>query len=77
MSGSGILKFCILNLMGPQQQLTLFFFYDVMIDLCSHELDALTFKNLQTDTYHALALFEREFPVSLNVIVFTSLTDLR
>ena len=67
---SGILKFCIHDLIGPQQQSTLFAFCDVMTRLCSHEVDAQTFENLEADTHHALALLERDFPVSLNVIVF-------
>ena len=48
----------------------MFAFCDVMIRLCSHEVDAQTFENLEADTHHALALLEKDFPVSLNVIVF-------
>ena len=67
---SGILKFCTRDLLGPRQQSTLYLFCDVITRLCSHDVETKSIEKLEADTHHALALLERDFPVSLNVIVF-------
>ena len=38
--------------------------------LCSEDLDIVTGVLLEEDVHHVLALLERDFPISLQVIVF-------
>ena len=73
---SGILKFCTRDLLGPRQQLTLYLFCDVITRLCSHDVETKSIEKLEADTHNTLALLERDFPVSLNVIVFHHLHHL-
>lgn len=65
---NGILKFCVRGFLGKQQQDSLFSLCDILNRLCSY--DVMMTDELEADVHHALALIERDFPVSLNVIVF-------
>lgn len=63
----GILKYCLRDQLGTQQEETLFTFYDCLACLFSEkhkhdELDAL-----EEDFNTTLALIERDFPVSIQV----------
>ena len=65
----GVLKYCLLNLLGKQQEETLSFFFDTITALLdeSHKKDNLT--KLRDDLNTALAMLERDSPVSVQVIV--------
>ncbi len=67
---AGILKFCIRGLLGSKQRATLFEFCDVLAMVCSEELCATELADLEKRVHRVLCLLERDFPVSLHVIVF-------
>ena len=67
---SGILKLCIRSQLGNFQRNTLFELCDVLSELLAEELDSSYLHTLKYRVHRALALLERDFPVSLNVIVF-------
>ena len=67
---SGILKFCLRGLLGMKQRQTLFKLFDVITRLCAEEIKMDVIENLEVDVHRALACFERDFPVSLQLIVF-------
>ena len=66
---SGIIKFCIRGLLGTKQRSTLFKFCDVMSRLCCQQITE-NIDDLELETHQVLALMERDYPVSLHVIVF-------
>lgn len=67
---SGILKFCIRGVLGSFQRKTLFELFDVLSELVAEEVDMSRIDVLEYRTHRVLALLERDFPVSLQVIVF-------
>ena len=67
---SGILKFCLRKILSSKQRLTLFTLFDVIRDLCSEDIDIRCIDELEKRVHHALVLLERNFPLSLQVIVF-------
>ena len=67
---TNILKYCIRGTLGQQQRRTLFFFCDVLAQLCADSVNMSLLEQLEYDVHHSLSLIERDFPVSLNVIVF-------
>lgn len=66
----GILKFCLRGMLGRKQQQTLFKLFDVVTNICAEDVSMDTIDTLECEIHRALALFERDFPVSLQVIVF-------
>ena len=64
----GVLKYCLLGLLGEQQEETLYFFFDTITVLLaeSHKIDTL--EKLRDDLNTALAKLERDFPVSVQVL---------
>ena len=66
----GILKFCLRGMLGQKQQQTLFKVFDVITSICAEDVSMDTIDTLEYEIHRALALFERDFPVSLQVIVF-------
>jgi len=64
----GVLKYCLLGLLGEQQEETLYFFFDTITILLaeSHKIDTL--EKLRDDLNTALAKLERDFPVSVQVL---------
>lgn len=64
-----VLKFCIQNLLPKQQEDTLFFFLDVIRDVLaeSHSSNHEDLEKLKQDLNTAIALLERDFPISLQV----------
>lgn len=67
---NGILKFCLRGMLGRNQRQTLYKLFDVIRDVCAEDVNIDMTNNLEKAVHHALALFERDFPVSLQVIVF-------
>ena len=67
---SGILKFCIRGLLGKQQRSTIFELCDVLALLCSEEVYLNEIDAIELRVHRVLSLLERDFPVSLHVIVF-------
>ena len=67
---SGILKYCIRGALGSFQHQTLFELCDVLSELVAEEVDMSHIDALEYRTHRVLALLERDFPVSLQVIVF-------
>lgn len=69
-AAQGILKYCLRGLLAPQQEQSLFFFLDSLAKLLreTHLKDELP--KLEEEMNVALALIERDFPVSLQVCLF-------
>ena len=67
---SGILKYCIRELLGPFQRKTIFELCDVLSLLLSEEVCISELDALEDRVHRVLSLLERDFPVSLHVIVF-------
>ena len=67
---SGILKYCLVNLLGSRQRSTLFKLFDLLSKLYSSEISDESSLLLEQETHKTLAMMERDFPVSLHVIVF-------
>ena len=65
-----ILKYTLRGLLGKRQRKTLFFFLDVLSSLCAEVIDLTTIDDLEYDVHKALSLMERDFPVSVHVVVF-------
>ena len=65
-----MLKFCIRGLLGKNQRATLFELCDVLALLCSEEVQVTDIDAIELRVHRVLALLERDFPVSLQVIVF-------
>ena len=63
----GVLKYCLLDMLGKHQQETLFYFFDTLTAILaeSHVLDSLN--KLRRDLNTVLALLERDFPLSIQV----------
>lgn len=66
----GILKFCVRGMLGRNQRRTLFKLFDVIDNICMEDVTMDTINELELEVHHTLALFERDFPVTLQVIVF-------
>ena len=66
----GVLKFCLRGMLGSKQRKTLFTLMDALSELFREEVDVSAVDSIEHGVHQALALFERNFPVSLQVIVF-------
>ena len=66
---SGILKFCVRGCLGKKQRTTLYELCDVVADLCAMSIDPEEMHSLEYRTSRALSLLERDYPVTLHVIV--------
>lgn len=64
----GILKYCLKGCLASQQQKTLFLLFDCLADLCAESQCLEGIGNLEIRLNRALALLERDFPVSLQNI---------
>lgn len=65
----GILKYCLKGLLGNFQRKTLFELCDVLTELVAEEINLFSIDKLEYRTHRVLCLLERDFPVSLHVIV--------
>ncbi len=66
----------IRGLLGDRQRATLFEFCDVLSMICAEELCTKELPHLENRMHRVLCLLERDFPVSLLVIVFRLLHHL-
>lgn len=64
------LKFCLRNMLAHNQRLTLFELLEVITDLCTEEIDSIRVADLESRVHKALVLIEKDFPLSMQVIVF-------
>ena len=60
-----------MNLLGKDQQMSLFRFFDVLSALCDDVQDRCKIAALQEEANVALALIERDFPISVQVLMHT------
>lgn len=67
---NGILKFCLRGMLGKKQRITLFKLFDVLSKLCAEVIYQHSLDELEEEVHEVLVLIERDFPVSLQVIVF-------
>lgn len=67
---NGILKFCLRGMLGQSQRKTLFKLFDIIKDICAEDVDVCSIDTLERRVHKVLALVERDFPVSIEVIVF-------
>ena len=65
----GVLKYSLRGLLGKAQQQTLFQLYDILARLCAEEVRLSKILALEREVHEVLASMERDFPLSLQVIV--------
>ena len=71
----GILKFCFQKpLLGKSQRVTLFKFFDLLSALCDDVQDRQKVFEFEEEANVVLSLVERDFPISVQVIVKIVLT---
>ena len=66
----GILKFCLRNLPKKNQRSTIFRLCDTTSKICSEKIILEELCEVEAQVHEVLALLERDFPVSLHVVVF-------
>ena len=66
-AAQGILKYCLRGLLGQQQRETLYYFLDIIASVLQETHARSTLTKLEEDMNVALALLERDFPVSTQV----------
>ncbi len=66
----GILKFCLQGMLAQRQRTTLFLLCDVFARLYSEECNPDALDELEVKVHRALSLFEHDFSVSIQLIVF-------
>ena len=71
----GILKYCLREMLCKKQRETFFFFLDTMSKVLRESHEKLKLNELEQDVNKALALLERDFPVSKQVHI-SKLTNL-
>lgn len=67
---SGILKYCIRGFLGKRQRLTLYEICDIIAALSVSMIDPSELDDTEYRVSKALSLLERDYPVSIHVIVF-------
>lgn len=67
---NGVLKFCLRGLLGRKQRKTIFLLFDTISDICANSVNMDSVDDLERQVHKVLALVERDFPVSMQVIVF-------
>ncbi|VDI69941.1 Hypothetical predicted protein [Mytilus galloprovincialis] len=65
---SNAAAWCLHGLLGPEQERTLLKLFDVLKKLTKEEYKVADLEQLQEETHEALALIERDFPLSLQTI---------
>ena len=65
---SGILKFCVRDLLGREQETTLMELCDVVSILCSEEVNVQAMDSIEYRVHRVLSLMERDFPATVHVI---------
>ncbi|VDI83012.1 Hypothetical predicted protein [Mytilus galloprovincialis] len=64
---SNAAAWCLHGLLGPEQERTLLKLFDVLKKLTKEEYKVADLEQLQEETHEALALIERDFPLSLQL----------
>lgn len=70
LSCHGILKFCLRGMLGKRQRSTLFKLFDAIKFICAEVVLVNSLDGLEDQVHKVLALMERDFPVSMQVMVF-------
>ncbi|CAC5410062.1 unnamed protein product [Mytilus coruscus] len=65
---SNAAAWCLHGLLGPEQERTLLKLFEVLKKLTKEEYKVADLEQLQEETHEALALIERDFPLSLQTI---------
>lgn len=65
----GILKFCLRNTLGHRQRQSIFQLFDVISKICSEEMNPILLSQIEEEVHKALALIERDLPVTVQVIM--------
>ena len=68
----GVIKFCLRGLLPKRQEDTLFLFVDAITSVLAESHNRTELNKLNEDLHTAIALLERDFPVSIQVHKFTS-----
>ena len=66
----GVLKFCLRGMLGRNQRKTLYKLFDLLQCICDDQVNNDSIDELEEEVHTVLALIERDFPVSMQVIVF-------
>ena len=66
----GVLNYSLRGFLGRNQQRTLIKLWKVLAGLCSEKVNTQSVESLKADVTEVLVLLERDFPLSLQVIVF-------
>ena len=69
-ASNGVLKFCLRGMLGRSQRKTLYLLFDTIRDVCANSINTESIDELEQQVHRVLALVERDFPVSMQVIVF-------
>lgn len=67
----GVFKYCLLDMLGAKQQKTLFYFFDVLRSVLAESHVIAELSKLKEELNLALALLERDFPISIQACNFT------
>lgn len=67
---AGILKYCVRDCLGTFQRKTVFELCDVIALLVAENVDMSQLDNLEYRVHRVLSLLERDFPVTIHVIMF-------
>ena len=62
------MKFCLRGLLGQQQRTTFFRFLDLIALLCKDSISADDISTLKEKANVTLALLERDFPITVQVM---------
>ena len=70
MVSQGILKYTVHGMLGERQRQSLFFFLDVVSEVLQEHHDLVDLDKLLQKMNLALALLEKDFPISIQVWIF-------
>ena len=65
---NGVLQYCLRDLLGPTQRQTLFMLCNVLRQMTRKTIDPSKIEDMEANIHQCLALMERDFPVSLQVM---------
>lgn len=67
----GVIKYYLLDMLGVKQQETLFYFFDVLRSVLAESHVIAELSKLKEELNLALALLERDFPISIQACNLT------
>lgn len=71
----GILKFCLRGLLGDRQRETLYEFFDCLTVICAESQTSESIDILEVRLNTAMAHMERDFPMTIQVIMQRRFVD--